>query len=460
MGLFALRESKIMPNWAVVILAGGRGHRMQSSLPKVLHQVCGKPMICHVRDSVREVLDVIPIVVVPQDSAAVRECLKDKVVFAVQSDPLGTGHAVMQAEGLISEEVSNVLILYGDTPLIRWQSLQRLMDQHILSGSACTLLTTRLVPPYSMGRVLRSDNDQITKIVEERDADEEQKAIDEVNGGMYCFEREWMSSALSNLSMSASGEYYLTDLVEMTNRAGKKVSNVESTEKMEILGVNDRFQLNVAEATVRERVLKHWMLTGVTIIDPVTTYIDADVVIGKDTTIFPNTILSGSTVVGERCRLGPNSMIYDSKTGDDCKVMASMLEGATVGSSVEIGPFSHLRAGTTLEQNVHVGNFVEVKNSRLKQGTKMGHFGYVGDAVLGRDVNVGAGTVTCNFDGIDKHTTVVGDDVFLGCDTMLVAPVEIGNGSITGAGAVVNRDIPPKNKAIGMPARFMPLETK
>ncbi|MBI4202424.1 MAG: bifunctional UDP-N-acetylglucosamine diphosphorylase/glucosamine-1-phosphate N-acetyltransferase GlmU [Chloroflexi bacterium] len=442
-----------MSQWAAVVLAAGQGKRMHSFIPKVLHPVCGKEMVRHVTDAVRQALSGPVVLVTAPGAEAVRQCLGEGFQYAVQEQPLGTGHALMQADQALKGRASNILVLYGDTPLIQGETLGRLMAQHEDSGAAVTLLTSSLVPPEGLGRIQRDVLGQVAQVVEEVEADEAQRALREVNGGMYAFRADWTWNALGRLTPSHSGEYYLTNLAAMAVREGLPVSSVTSMEEMEIFGVNTRVQLAQAERAMRERILNRWMLEGVTIIDPASTYVGAEVVIGQDTTIHPNTTLRGRTAIGQRCEVGPNSLVYDSTIGDDCKVVASMLEEAVLEDHVDIGPFSHLRPGAVVEREVHIGNFAEVKNSRLGAGTKVGHFSYIGDAQVGKNVNYAAGAITCNFDGVNKNVTEIGDDAFIGCDTMLVAPVKVGERSVTGAGAVVTKDIPSDSLAVGMPAR-------
>ncbi|MEE8443481.1 MAG: bifunctional UDP-N-acetylglucosamine diphosphorylase/glucosamine-1-phosphate N-acetyltransferase GlmU [Dehalococcoidia bacterium] len=443
-----------MSEWAAVILAAGRGTRMESDLPKVLHRVCGVEMIRHVVNAVQEVSDGPVLVVVAPEANEVRQCLGDSVEYVEQAEARGTGHALLQAEEAFRDKASRLLVLNGDIPLILPATLSRLMDRHRKAEATVTLLTTDRIPSDGLGRIIRDKPlGQVVGVVEEAAADAAQLAITEVNGGVYGFQAEWLWPAIRELAISAVGEYYLTDLVKMAVGAGVVVESVDSEEGVEILGVNNRVQLAQVELAMRERILRKLMLGGVTIIDPASTYIDAGVTIGRDTTVYPNTTVGGRSQVGNRCYLGPGSMIYDSVMGDDCKVVASMLEEAHLESSIDVGPFSHLRPGAVVERDVHIGNYAEIKNSRLGRGTKMGHFSYLGDAQVGREVNIGAGTVTCNYDGVNKNQTVIEDNAFIGSDTMLVAPVRIGARSAIGAGSVVNKDIPPDSVAVGMPAR-------
>ena len=446
----------VKPNtdWAAVILLAGEGSRMNSDLPKVLHPVCGREMVRHVLDVIGEVHAGLVVAVVAPGAAVVRDTLGDLVEYVEQPDPRGTGHALLQAEKLLQGRASNILVLYGDTPLLLHVTLAEIMERHQSEEAAVTMLTSRLASPDGLGRVVRDDvSGRITEVVEERVADETQLAISEVNGGAYAFDARWLWPALQKIALSEVKEYFLTDLVNLATAAGAKVESVEAREAAEVLGVNDRVQLSNAERAMRERILRRWMLAGVTIVDPDVTYIQAGVTIGRDTTIHPNTTLNGATTIGERCVLGPGAAVYDSVLGDDCTIGTSMLEGARLESRVIVGPFSHLRRGTVVEQGVFIGNYVEVKNSRLGRGTAIGHFSYVGDADVGEEVNIGAGADTCNFDGVSKNQTIIEDGAFIGSDTMLVAPVRIGAGASTAAGSVVNKDVPPGSVAIGAPAR-------
>lgn len=443
-----------MSNWAVVILAAGKGTRMESDLPKVLHRVCGKEMIRHVADAVRAVHGGPLVVIVPQDGGDIRKCLGDSVEYVEQAEAKGTGHALLQAEKILRRRADQLLVLYADTPLLQPSTLARLMEKHQATGSVVTLLTSDRIPASGLGRIVRDASGRVAEVLEEAVATEAQRVIAEVNGGVYGFKAQWLWPALRELAPSSVKEYYLTDLVKMAANAGAGVESMGSQEDMEVLGVNDRVQLAQAEQVMRQRILRRWMLAGVTITDPATTYMDAEVTVGRDTTIYPNSHLRGATTIGKRCTIGPSSMIYDSSVGDDCKVVASVVEESRLESLVDVGPFSHLRQGTVVEREVHIGNYAEVKNSRLGRGTKMGHFSYIGDAEVGRDVNIGAGTITCNFDGVTKHRTIIEDNAFIGSDTMLIAPVRVGARSATGAGSVVTKDVPPDSVAVGVPARI------
>jgi bifunctional UDP-N-acetylglucosamine pyrophosphorylase/glucosamine-1-phosphate N-acetyltransferase len=441
-----------MSDWAAVILAGGKGTRMESDLLKVLHPVCGRPMVCYVVDAIRAVHSG-PIVMVVPPGMAVGEQMGESVHLVEQVDPLGTGHALLQCKDLLQDKAARILVMYADTPLILPSTLSRLIERHEVSGAGATLLTSTNIIPDGLGRIVRDTSGNLMRVVEEADAEIWHLALTEVNGGVYGFDGEWLWQALSELTSSSRGEYYLTDLVHLAISNGLAVESIESGEPMEVLGINDRIQLAQGERAMRDRIIQKWMLAGVTIIDPVTTYIDAGVKVDRDTTIHPNTILRGRTGIGKRCNLGPNSMIYDSIVGDDCKISASVLEEAQLDKMVEVGPFSHLRPGSSIGEGVHIGNYAEVKNSRIGNGTKMGHSSYLGDAHVGERVNIGAGTITCNFDGVKKNQTVIEDDAFIGSGTMLVAPLRIGARSYTGAGSVVTRDVPQDSTVFGVPAK-------
>lgn len=442
-----------MSEWATVILAAGSGTRMKSDLPKVLHPVSGTAMIAHVVKTAQSVVSGQIIVVVPPGADQIRQYLGNSVSYIEQTEPKGTGHALLQSERAFDGNVSNLLVLYGDTPLLLASTLSDLVERHQTAGAAVTLLTSDQVPPDGLGRIVRDNSGQVVEIIEEADADREHLSILEVNGGVYGFRVDWILPALRELTPSNSGETYLTDVVKLATSSGQAVTTTSSIEALEILGVNNRVQLAQAEKCMRGRILEQWMLAGVTVIDPQNTYIDASVVIERDTVIYPNTSLFGDTHIGIGCTLGPGSVIYDSIVGENCTVVASVLEEAKLDRRVNVGPFSHIRPGSVIERDVHIGNYAEIKNSRLGSGTRMGHFGYLGDADVGSDVNIGAGVVTCNFDGKSKHETVIEDGAFIGSDTLLVAPVRVGARSVTGAGSVVTRDVPRDSLAVGAPAR-------
>lgn len=444
-----------MDGWVAVILAAGQGERMRSSRPKVLHPLAGRPMVRYVADALQAAGFEQPIVVVGRGGAGVREALGDGFLYVDQRRRLGTGHALRQAEPL-ANAATHVLVLNGDVPLVSAETVSSLAARHQESGADLTFLMAQVEDSRGLGRLQRDRSGRPLAILEEADAEGPAGGPAEINVGVYCFRGPWLWPRLRRLPRSRGGEYYLTELIAGAARNGDGLEPVFTSEPKEAIGVNDRLQLAQAEAVVRERIRRRHLLAGVTMIDPSTVYIDADVEIGEDTVLWPNAYLTGSTRVGPGCVLGPDSLLVDSRVGARCRVVSSVLEGAVLEDNVEIGPFSHLRSGSYIEEGVHIGNFAEVKNARLGRRTKMGHFGYIGDAQVGTDVNIGAGTITCNFDGTRKHRTIIGDGSFIGSDTMLVAPVEVGERSATGAGSVVNHDVPPDSLAVGAPARIRP----
>ena len=436
-----------------ILLAAGLGTRMRSRLPKVMHPVCGLPMLAHSLAAVRQVSTEPPVVVIGHGAEAVRTWLGLDARCVLQDPPLGTGHAVLQAESILAEKTDLVLVTYADMPLLRPETLQQLVETQSKNSGPLTLLTVIAPDPRGFGRVVRDAQGKVQAIVEEAAASPEQLAINELNVGAYCFRADWVWEALHRLPVSKKGEYYLTDTVAFAIQSGQVVESILCTDLYETIGINTRLHLAEADAAMRLRINTAHMLSGVTILDPASTYIHAGVTIGQDTTILPNTYLEGKTTIGENCVIGPETVIRDTTVGNDCKLLKSVLEGAVVEEHVDMGPFAHLRKGAHLCRGVHMGNFGEVKDSTLGPGTKMGHFSYIGNATIGRDVNIGAGTITCNYDGVNKNHTELGDDVFIGSDTMLVAPVKIGKRSRTGAGAVVTKDVPEDTLVVGVPAR-------
>jgi bifunctional UDP-N-acetylglucosamine pyrophosphorylase/glucosamine-1-phosphate N-acetyltransferase len=441
-----------MTEWVAVVLAAGLGRRMRSKLPKVLHPLAGRPMASYAVDAVRGAGLERCIVVVGHGADDVRRALGDSPTYARQEELLGTGHALAQAKGPAGN-ARHVLSINADLPLVSSASVAELMRHHVESGADLTLLTANVEDLGGFGRVCRDGDGRVMAIVEEADATGEEG--NEVNVGVYCFRAEWLWPRLKALPRSNNGEFYLTELLPMAVREGATRAALPAADPAEAVTVNDRVHLARVEGVLRERIRRRHMLAGVTLVDPCTVYIDADVAIGQDTVIRPNTTLAGRTRVGPDCVLGPDSLLVDAEIGAGCRVVSSVIEGSVLEDGVEVGPFSHLRPGSHVGRRAHVGNFAELKNARLGPNTKVGHFSYVGDAQVGEDVNIGAGTITCNFDGARKHRTVIGDRAFIGSDTMLVAPVRVGEGAATGAGAVVNRDVPADHIAVGVPARML-----
>lgn len=438
----------------VVILAAGKGTRMQSKLPKVLHPLAGRPFVMYSVDAAAAVSTGKPTLVIGHQGERVRETVGEAARYVEQNEQLGTGHAVAQARDLLEGTSDYVIVIYADMPLLRSATLQGLLTiQKQNESGPFSMLTYTTDNPRGFGRIVRGEGGSVQAIVEEADATEEQKAIREVNIGIYCFESEWLWAHLDDIPLSAKGEYYLTDLVAIAVEEGHHIKAAVMDDPVEAIGINTRVHLAEAEAALRERVNRELMGAGVTLIDPATTYIHPTVSIGQDTLIYPNTIIEGYTSIGPGCTIGPNTIIRNSSLGSACRVETSVIEQATLENHVDVGPFAHLRKGAYLENDVHMGNFGEVKNSRLRRGVKMGHFGYIGDGDIGEETNIGAGTITCNYDGENKHKTVVGRKVFIGSDTMLVAPVELGDGARTGAGSVVTANVPAGTLVYGVPAK-------
>ena len=437
-----------------VLLAAGQGTRMKSSLPKVLHPLCGKPMLWHVLEALKQAADGIPVVVVGHGAEDVTKYLGDSAQTVLQEPQLGTGHAAMQAEPLLKGKTDYIIVTYADMPLLRGETFQRLVEKQRLNPGPLSLLTVIAEDPRGFGRIVRKPDGTVQAIVEEYVATPEQQKIKELNVGAYCFKADWFWGALHRIEKNPKkGEYYLTDIVEIAVKDNLPVQAVVHDDFSETIGINTRVHLSEAEAAMRQRINHEHMLNGVSMMDPASTYIEVGVKIGKDTTILPNTYLHGKTEIGEGNVIGPNAIIRDTKIGNGCKILASVLEGAVLEDDVDMGPFARLRKGAHLKSHVHMGNFGEVKDSTLHEGVKMGHFSYIGNADVGANTNIGAGTITCNYDGEKKHPTEIGEDAFIGSDTMLVAPVKLGAGARTGAGAVVTKNVPEDTLVVGMPAR-------
>jgi bifunctional UDP-N-acetylglucosamine pyrophosphorylase/glucosamine-1-phosphate N-acetyltransferase len=427
---------------------------MRSKLPKVLHAVAGLPMVEHVTRAARAARPGQLVVTLGEPSAAVRGTLGADVDYAWQAEALGTGDAVAVALPQLRASIAWVVVVYGDHPLTDTATLCALMEAARREQPLVALLAVRLADPGPYGRYVYRDG-RIVGTIEAHEDATVYAGPTLVNSGMCCYRRAWLDEHIQQLPLSPKGEYYLTALVERaaaTHWPTDPVLAVEAPEAV-ALGVNDRVELAHAEALMRQRINAAHMRAGVTLVDPASTYIDALVELGEDTRVEPGCELRGASSIGSGCVIGPHTVITDSRVGDDVTIKSSWVEDAIVGSRVHIGPFAHLRPGARIGDDVHLGNYVEIKNASVGRHTHIGHFSYVGDATLGERVNVGAGTITCNFDGCQKHHTDVGDDVFLGSDTLLVAPVSVGNGARTGAGAVVTRSVPPGKLAVGVPAR-------
>jgi bifunctional UDP-N-acetylglucosamine pyrophosphorylase/glucosamine-1-phosphate N-acetyltransferase len=437
-----------------VLLAAGQGTRMKSDLPKVLHPLCGRPMVWHVLEALKPATTEKPVVVAGHGAEAVQKYLGEVSNCVLQEPQLGTGHAAMQAGPLLKGKTDLVIVTYADMPLLRGETFQRLVETQRLNPGPVTLLTVIADDPRGFGRIVRKPDETVQAIVEEYVATPEQQQIKELNVGAYCFSADWLWDALHRIEKNPKkGEYYLTDIVEIAVRDGLPVQAVVHDDFIETIGINTRVHLSEAEAAMRVRINREHMLNGVSMMNPAETYIEVGVKIGRDTLLMPNTYIQGNTEIGEGNVIGPNAIIRDTKVGNHCRILASVMEGAVLEDDVDMGPFARLRKGAHLKDHVHMGNFGEVKDSTLHTGVKMGHFSYIGNANIGANTNIGAGTITCNYDGEKKHLTEVGEDAFLGSDTMLVAPIKLGAGARTGAGAVVTKNVPDDTLVVGMPAR-------
>jgi bifunctional UDP-N-acetylglucosamine pyrophosphorylase/glucosamine-1-phosphate N-acetyltransferase len=427
---------------------------MKSRLPKVLHSIAGQPMIWHALQAIQQATTEKPVVVVGHGAEEVTKYLADSAQTVLQEPQLGTGHAVMQAAPLLRDKADLVVVCYSDMPLLRGETLQKLVETQKNNKGPLSMLTVIAEDPRGFGRVMRNGSGTVDSVVEEYVATPGQLEIKELNVGGYCFNAAWLWDVLQRIPKNPhKGEYYLTDIVELASKDGLPVHATVMGDLEETIGINTRVHLAEVEAAMRRRINREHMLNGVTMIDPGSTYIDAGVRIGMDTVLMPNTSLLGATEIGEGNLIGPNTIIRDSKIGNGCKVLASVMEGALLEDDVDMGPFARLRRGAHLGNRVHMGNFGEVKDSYLAEGVKMGHFSYIGNAQIGANTNIGAGTITVNYDGEKKHPTEIGQDVFIGSDTMLVAPLKIGDGARTGAGAVVTKNVAEDTLVVGMPAR-------
>ena len=447
-----------------IVLAAGRGSRMRSRIPKPLHALAGRELIRYPIAALEECgVPRVVVVTSPDNGDAIARVLGDSVSYAVQDSPDGTADAVACGLRALPEIPRLAIVLAGDTPLVRPESILGMIEDHRTDPERrMTILSAADAFGPDLGHIKRAEprsagtRGDLLAIQEAAERDELDYGPAEVNTGVYCFDGPWLDERVGTAPESAAGERYLTALAAMAVDAGEGVEAAPIALPDEAMGVNDREQLAAAGAVMQDRINRHWMSAGVTLVDPGATYIDLDVEIGQDTVILPNTMLTGGTTVGEECEIGPNACIRDSAIGHRCRIVASTLEESRVDDDVEIGPYSHLRPGAWIEAGVHLGNYVEVKNSRVGSGTAAGHFCYLGDASIGEGVNIGAGTITCNYDGVDKHQTVIGRSAFIGSDTMLIAPVTVGEGAATGAGAVVTRDVPEGRRAVGVPARLLP----
>jgi bifunctional UDP-N-acetylglucosamine pyrophosphorylase/glucosamine-1-phosphate N-acetyltransferase len=432
-----------MTNRFAVVLAAGQGTRMKSKLYKVLHPVCGKPMVEHVIDQVSKLNINKAVTIIGHGAEVVKSQLKGKTSFALQEEQLGTGHAVMQAEEILGSEEGTTIVVCGDTPLITAKTMEALLKHHNNQEAKATILTAYAENPFGYGRVIRSSEGNVERIVEQKDASSDEQKVKEINTGVFCFDNKHLFQALKEVSNdNAQGEYYLPDVISILVAKGEIVSAFQTEDMDETLGVNDRIALSQAEKIMRERVNTDHMRNGVTIIDPANTYIEPNVTIGRDTVIYPGTILTGETSIGEDCIIGPHSELKDCAVGNDTVIRQSVAHNSSIGNKVNIGPFAHIRPQSDIADEVKIGNFVEIKKASFGKGSKASHLSYIGDAEVGSDVNIGCGTITVNYDGKNKFLTKIEDGVFVGCNSNLVAPVKIGKNAYIAAGSTITEDVP------------------
>ncbi|MFJ5718004.1 bifunctional UDP-N-acetylglucosamine diphosphorylase/glucosamine-1-phosphate N-acetyltransferase GlmU [Neobacillus sp. NPDC093127] len=432
-----------MHNRYAVILAAGQGTRMKSKLYKVLHPVCGKPMVQHVVDQIGKLTIQETVTIIGHGAEMVQAQLGSSSHYALQEKQLGTAHAVMQAAVMLEEKEGVTIVVCGDTPLITADTMEALFKHHEELKAKATILTSTLDDPTGYGRIIRNENGLVEKIVEHKDATDAERKINEINTGTYCFDNQALFQALRNVSNdNVQGEYYLPDVIEILKKQGEVVTAFQTKDFAETLGINDRVALAEAERIMRNRTNEAHMRNGVTIIDPQNTYIDTDVEIGQDTVIYPGTMIKGKTMIGSDCKIGPNSEIDSCEIGNETVVRQSVVHKSLIGAHVNIGPFAHIRPDSTIHDEVKIGNFVEIKKAVFGNGSKASHLSYIGDAEVGSDVNIGCGSITVNYDGKNKFLTKIEDGVFIGCNSNLVAPVTIGKGSYVAAGSTITKNVP------------------
>ncbi|NLY75738.1 MAG: bifunctional UDP-N-acetylglucosamine diphosphorylase/glucosamine-1-phosphate N-acetyltransferase GlmU [Firmicutes bacterium] len=438
-----------MANLNAVILAAGQGTRMKSAYPKVIHKILGQPMLKYVIDSAGKAGAASIIVVVGFKGEQVIQCLNEDLHYVWQREQLGTGHAVLTAEPVLSGLDGDLLVLYGDTPLLEPDTIKALVAAKRSRGAVAAVLTTEVEDPSGYGRIVRDSRGNIAAIIEDKDATPEQKAIKEVNTGVYCFEIKPLLKALKSLTPgNAQGEYYLTDVFKIFVGQGLPIAAFLTDEAEQVMGPNDRLQLAATENYLKHKINTALMKQGVTVADPDYTYIGPQVKIGRDTVILPGTFIFGNTVIGENCVIGPHSRVQDSIIEDNTEISFSQVNGAHIGPDNSVGPFANIRPGTVSERRVKIGDFVELKNSKIGSGSKVPHLSYIGDAQLGENVNIGAGTITCNYDGVNKHRTTINNGAFIGSNANLVAPVVIGEEATVAAGSTITKNVPDKSLAV------------
>ena len=434
-----------------LVLAAGKGKRMRTStIPKINHELLNYPIVKYVLDSISGLKLRNIVMVVGHSSEKVKECVNDgRIIFVNQKEQKGTAHAVKSAFRVLGKFRGNILILNGDSPLIRSNTLKRLLAAHDKDKSKLSFITTKLDSPKGYGRVIRDDNNNVTSIVEEKDATKFQKMINEVNSGIYCVNSDFLWKALKNIKPNnRQSEYYLTDIVKAAKISNLNITTINSNPE-EIMGINSRQDLLNISSILSDRINKRLINKGVTIISPDSTYISPQTKIGIDTVIYPNSYIFGETSIGNSCVIGPSVWINNSSLGNASRIrFSSFIEETIIKNGVTVGPFAHIRTGTKVMENAKIGNFVEIKNSSIGYGSKVPHLSYIGDSELGKNVNIGAGSITCNYDGFEKHKTLIEDDVFIGSDTMLVAPIKVGAGATTGAGSTITKDIPRSSLAV------------
>ncbi len=431
-----------------IILAAGKGTRMKSKLPKVLHKVGGKPMLQHVIDAAKSAGSTREIVVIGNGAELVQQSFNN-VEFVLQAEQLGTGHAVLCTKEKFANSNDTILVLCGDTPLFTGELLKNFVDKHIKSKAAATVLTAEMPDATGYGRIIREDDGTFRKIVEHKDANSYERQISEVNAGVYCFDAKKLFGALSQVkNENAQGEYYLPDVLTILKNDSEKINAVIADDYKQTLGINSRVQLAAADKILRQRKNIALMESGVTIIDPASTFVDCDVEVGQDTVIYPNTYLEGNTKIGENCTLGPNSRFENMIVGDNVQAQFCYCHDAEICNNVILGPYVHIRPGSKIFDKVKIGNFVEVKNSNIGEGSKLPHLQYIGDTDMGAGCNMGCGTITVNYDGKKKHRTTIGDNVFVGCNSNLIAPVTLEDGAYIAAGSTINKTVPKDNLAI------------
>lgn len=434
----------------IIVLAAGKGKRMKSEYPKILHEILGIPMISYVLDSISNIPNDGIFVVVSEENELIKDAVGNKGIdFVVQKKQLGTGHAVKVATEKYGNFKGNYLVLNGDLPAIRTSTLRALIRKHEKSGSVFSFISAFLDDPSGYGRVIR-DGDNVTGIIEEKDASAGERRINEINSGAYCIDSGFLSENLNNLGVNnRQGEYYLPELINIASSEGYVTYAHAINDHTEILGVNRRKELAEIQNIIRKRINDKHMDKGVTIQDPLSTYISPKAVIGRDCVIYPNTYIYGSTRIGKGCAVGPSAYIENSRIGKNSEIrFSTYLSEVRINDNVTVGPFAHLRPDTIIMDDARIGNFVEIKKSRIGKGSKVPHLSYVGDATLGKNVNIGAGSITCNYDGVNKHRTMIGDGAFIGSDTMMVAPIKIGEGATTAAGSTITRDVEKGSLAI------------